>query len=68
MKQKLFFEKRIQNGQLKKTPPTAEQFPAKFHGLVLGLVGLVKKNLCLIPMKISHKLCVRIDGTQFLLL
>ena len=23
---------------------------------------------CFIPMKISHKLCVRIDGTQFLLL
>ena len=23
---------------------------------------------CFIPMKISHKLCVRMDGTQFLLL
>ena len=27
-----------------------------------------KKILCLIPMKISRKLCVRMDGTQFLLL
>ena len=28
------------------------------------------KNIffCFIPMKISHKLCVRMDGTQFLLL
>ena len=25
-----------------------------------------KKNFCFIPMKISHKLCVRMDGTQFL--
>ena len=27
-----------------------------------------KKYFCLIPMTISHKLCVRMDGTQFLLL
>ena len=27
-----------------------------------------KKSFCLIPMKISHKLCVRMDGTQSLLL
>ena len=28
-----------------------------------------KKNFfCLIPMKISHKLCVRMDGTQFSIL
>ena len=38
--------KRIQNGWLKKNwgfqpPPKAEQFPPKFHGLVLGLVGLI---------------------------
>ena len=26
-----------------------------------------KEFFCFIPMKISHKLCVRIDGTQFLL-
>ena len=27
-----------------------------------------KKNFfCFIPMKISHKLCVRMDGTQFLI-
>ena len=40
-----FFEKKIKNGRLKKpsfsTSPKAEQFPPKFHGLVLGLVGLI---------------------------
>jgi hypothetical protein len=41
----LFFEKKNQNGNSKKlsfsTLPKAEQFPPKFHGLVLGLVGLI---------------------------
>ena len=35
---------KIQNGRLKKTEfstsPKAEQFPPKFHGLVLGLAEL----------------------------
>ena len=36
--------KKIQNGQLKKlsfsTSSKAEQIPPKFHGFVLGIVGL----------------------------
>ena len=32
--------KKNQNGRHKKSPK-AEQFPPKFHGLVLGLVGLI---------------------------
>ena len=35
---------KIQNGRFRKsfsTLPKAEQFPPKFHGLVLGLVGLI---------------------------
>ena len=54
------------------TSPKAEQFPPKFHGLVLGLEGLIDAKdidvalFCFIPMKISHKLCIKIDGTQFL--
>ena len=60
-------QKKIQNGRLKKT----EQFPPKFHGLVLGLVELINaKGINMtqpIPMKICHKLCVGIDGTQFLI-
>ena len=47
-KKYFFFEKKIQNGQLKKlsfsTSPKAEQFPPKFHGLVLGLVGLIDEK------------------------
>jgi hypothetical protein len=38
-------QKKIQNGRLKKmsfsTSAKAEQFPQRFHGLVLGLVGLI---------------------------
>ena len=38
-------QKKIQNGRLKKlsfsTSLKAEQFPPKFYGLVLGLVGLI---------------------------
>ena len=40
----VFFEKKIKMADSKKlsfsTSPKAEQFPPKFHGLVLGLVGL----------------------------
>ena len=54
------------------TLPKAEQFLPKFHGLVLRLVELIDaKGINMtqpIPMKISHKLCVRMDGTQFLIL
>ena len=42
---KFFFEKKIKMANSKKlsfsTLPKAEQFPPKFHGLVLGLVGLI---------------------------
>ena len=46
MKQKkIFFEKKIQNGRLKKlsfsTSPKAVQFLPQFHGLVIELVGLI---------------------------
>ena len=41
---KIFFlKKEIQNGRFS-TSPKAEQFPPKFHGLVLGLVGLFDAN------------------------
>ena len=40
-----FFEKKIQNGRIKKQsfqlPPKAEQLSPKFHRLVLGLVELI---------------------------
>ena len=49
----------------------AELFLPKFYRLVLGIVGLIDaKGINMtppIPMKISHKLCVRMDGTQFLI-
>ena len=39
------FEKKFKMADSKKlsfsTSPKAEQFPPKFHGLVLGLVGLI---------------------------
>ena len=42
---KNYFEKEIQNGQLKKTefqpPPKAEQLSQKFHKLDLGWVELI---------------------------
>ena len=47
MKQKknFFMKKKIKMANSKKlsfsTSPKAEQFPPKFHGLVLGLVGLI---------------------------
>ena len=47
MKQKkqYFFEKKMKMADSKKlsfsTSPKAEQFPPKFHGLVLGLVRLI---------------------------
>ena len=48
MKQKKFFffeKKKFKMADSKKlsfsTSPKAEQFPPKFHGLVLGLVGLI---------------------------
>ena len=38
----LFLKKKNQNGKLSfSTLPKAEQFPPKFHGLVLGLIGLI---------------------------
>ena len=44
-KKKFFFEKEIQNGQLKKAhfpgPPILNIFSWKFHGLVLGIVELI---------------------------
>ena len=43
-KKKIFFEKKFKMADSKKllsTSPKAEQFPPKFHGLVLGLVGLI---------------------------
>ena len=40
-----FLKKKFKMADLKKlsfsTSPKAEQFPPKFHGLVLGLVGLI---------------------------
>ena len=75
-KQKKKFKKKFKMADSKKlsfsTSSKAEQFPPKFHGLVLGLVRVIYfgKNCSafgLIPMKISHKLCVRMNGTQFLL-
>ena len=40
-----------------------------FESAILNFFFSKKKNFfCFIPMKISHKLCVRMDGTQFLLL
>ena len=47
MKQEFFFsmKKKFKMADSKKlsfsTSPKAEQFPPKFHGLVLGLVGLI---------------------------
>ena len=46
-------QKKIQNGQLKKTEffnpsgSKAEQFSPKFHRLVLGIVGLIDGNFVL---------------------
>ena len=44
-KKNLFLKKKIKMADSKKTSfstlPKAEQFPPKFHGLVLGLVGLI---------------------------
>ena len=44
-KKKNFFEKKFKMANSKKlsfsTSPKAEQFLPKFHGLVLGLVGLI---------------------------
>ena len=39
-KKNIFLQNIFQDGQLKKT----EQFPPKFHGLVLGLVGLIDEK------------------------
>jgi hypothetical protein len=45
MKQKIFFEKKVQNGRLKKLSfsksPILNIFLQIFHRLVLGLVGLI---------------------------
>jgi hypothetical protein len=30
-----------------------------------AILGLKKKKICFIPMKIRNKLCDRMDGTQF---
>ena len=44
-KKRIIFEKKLKMADSKKlsfsTSPKAEQFPPKFHGLVLGLVGLI---------------------------
>ena len=44
-KKNFFFEKKIKMADSKKlsfsTSPKAEQFLPKFHGLVLGLIGLI---------------------------
>ena len=49
----------------------------KILATIAQLLGVVEKlsffesallNFFFIPMKISHKLCVKIDGTQFLVL
>ena len=50
-------------------PTNPRTYPWNFHKKILR-IGRVEKLsfFCFIPMKISHKLCVRIDGTQFLLL
>ena len=40
MKQKKILEKKIKKTEFS-TSPKAEQFPPKFHGLVLGLVELI---------------------------
>ena len=51
--------------------------PWNFHKKILRIGDFEKLSFfesailiffCFIPMKISHKLCVRMDGTQFLLL
>ena len=39
-----------------------------FESAILNFFFQKKNFFCFIPMKISHKLCVRMDGTQFLLL
>ena len=42
MKQKkIFFEKKVQNGRLKKTLPILNIYSWEFQGLVLGLVELI---------------------------
>jgi hypothetical protein len=77
---KKFFEKKIQSGRLKKIEFFKITNPWNFHKQFWELVILknsiflsrplwifFSKNFffCLIPMKISHKLCDRMDGTQF---
>ena len=39
-----------------------------FESAILIVFFQKKKYFCFIPMKIGHKLCVRMDGTQFLIL
>ena len=39
-----------------------------FESAILNFFFQKKFFFCFIPMKISHKLCVRMDGTQFLII
>ena len=58
-------------------PTNPRTNPWNFHKKILRIGGVEKLSFfesailnffCFIPMKISHKLCVRMDGTQFLIL